>query len=80
MNISDRIYNLRKQRGISQEEFADKIGVEYPYIDDNELRELNEQSEKQRIEGNYERVRELDKEIRNRRKEVDNILEKIGYK
>jgi transcriptional regulator with XRE-family HTH domain len=27
MNIADRIQNLRKSRGISQEEFADKIGV-----------------------------------------------------
>ena len=27
MNIADRIQNLRKARGISQEELADKIGV-----------------------------------------------------
>lgn len=27
MNISDRIQSLRKARGISQEELADKIGV-----------------------------------------------------
>ena len=27
MNISDRIQTLRKSRGISQEELADKIGV-----------------------------------------------------
>ena len=27
MNIADRILNLRKSRGISQEELADKIGV-----------------------------------------------------
>ena len=27
MNIADRIQNLRKSKGISQEEFADKIGV-----------------------------------------------------
>lgn len=27
MNLSDRIYELRKKKGISQEELADKIGV-----------------------------------------------------
>ena len=27
MNISDRIQNLRKAKGISQEELADRIGV-----------------------------------------------------
>lgn len=27
MNIADRIQNLRKQKGISQEELADKVGV-----------------------------------------------------
>ena len=27
MNIADRIQNLRKVNGISQEELADKIGV-----------------------------------------------------
>lgn len=27
MNISDRIQNLRKVKGISQEELADKVGV-----------------------------------------------------
>ncbi len=27
MNVADRIQNLRKQRGISQEDLADKIGV-----------------------------------------------------
>jgi len=27
MNIADRIQNLRKTKGISQEELADKVGV-----------------------------------------------------
>ena len=27
MNISDRVQNLRKTKGISQEELADKVGV-----------------------------------------------------
>jgi len=27
MNIADRIQNLRKAKGISQEELADKVGV-----------------------------------------------------
>ena len=27
MNVADRIQNLRKTKGISQEELADKIGV-----------------------------------------------------
>jgi transcriptional regulator with XRE-family HTH domain len=27
MNVADRIQNLRKMKGISQEELADKVGV-----------------------------------------------------
>ena len=33
--VGDRIYSLRKKLGLSQEEFANRIGVEFDEIDFN---------------------------------------------
>lgn len=53
MNIADRIQNLRKSRGISQEELADKIGVSRQAVSKWESEQSTPDIEKVILLSNY---------------------------
>ena len=53
MNIADRIQNLRKARGISQEELADKIGVSRQAVSKWESEQSTPDIEKIILLSNY---------------------------
>jgi len=53
MNIADRIQNLRKAKGISQEELADKIGVSRQAVSKWESKQSTPDIEKIIIMSDY---------------------------
>jgi len=75
MNIADRIQNLRKTKGISQEELADKIGVSRQAVSKWESEQSLPDMEKIIIMSDYFEVTTdyILKGIENEKQEVSNI-------